>query len=114
MKVCKNPCTECPFTKKSLRGWLADYESPENLHRLIMSEIPFPCHMTQENDLSILEAMRDNEIRCKGALLYMKKACKMPRNKEVFEMIKSFTINDTEDILSVPEFIKHHSISYEK
>lgn len=113
-ETCKKSCTECPFTKTSLAGWLADY-TPQDLHLLVMSERPFPCHMTHKEDmLTWEEAGTKEHPLCMGALKYMKKAAKMPRNNELAEIIRNIPREELENILSVPEFMEHHKAANKK
>ena len=85
MKACKTPCNECPFRKNSLAGWLAEY-TPTHLHQIVMGEQPFPCHLTHEENISFDEAKK--LPLCNGALAYMKKNGKSPRDKELNEFVK--------------------------
>ncbi len=110
LNTCKKPCNDCPFKKTSLGGWLADY-TPQELHMLVMSEKPFPCHMTHEDTISWEQAGTKEHPLCMGALKYMKKAGKLPRNKELADILKSVSREDLEDVLSVPEFFEHHKIA---
>ncbi len=113
MNYCKKPCNDCPFRKDSLAGWLSDYE-PQELHNIVMGEHPFPCHLTHEEDLDWEEAGKKETPLCAEALLYMKKNAKMPRHPEVRQIMNQFTKEDCNNILSVPEFIKHHTIKKHK
>ncbi len=106
--TCKKSCNECPFTKTSLKGWLADYTAQE-LHNIVMNENPFPCHLTHNNNIGWHEAGTEQYPLCMGALKYMKKACKLPRNIELAKIIKAIPYNELDNILSVPEFFKHHN-----
>jgi hypothetical protein len=106
-KSCKVPCKECPFRKDSVAGWLANY-TPQDLHTLVMSEQPFPCHMTHEKDLEFNEA--EEYPLCKGALAYMKKNAKSPRNQELNALVKAVEPEVTENILGFVEFFKHHDV----
>lgn len=108
---CKKPCNECPFRKNSLPGWLSNY-TVEELHSLVMEEVPFPCHITHEEDLQVnwLENKEERKpLLCSGALLYMKKSCKLPRRKDLAELVKSMNRKDCENILSIPDFFSYHS-----
>ena len=111
MNACKVPCNECPFRKDSMRGWLAGY-TPQELHSIVMNEVGFPCHMTHtEEDLEWEDAGTDEHPLCAGALRYMKKGAKRPRNPELLKLVLAVDIKDCEDILSVPEFIQHHTLT---
>lgn len=104
----KFTCSECPFLKKSLAGWLADY-TPSELLIIIMGEKPFPCHMDQQEDVKWEEVGDDENPLCAGALMFMKKNGKIPRNYELAEKVKEINIKDCDIILSSIEFIKHHT-----
>lgn len=111
MEHCKTPCNDCPFRKNSLAGWLGEY-SAQDLHMLVMSERPFPCHMTHaDEDLDWDEAGTKENPLCAGALLFMKKSAKMPRDPELAKILKSFDYSGCDNILSVTEFYKHHTES---
>lgn len=110
MNYCKKPCGECPFSKMSLGGWLADYTATE-LHRIVMNELPFPCHMSHEEDLEWDKVGTSKNPLCAGALMYMKKNAKSPRRQDLAVLVKQININDCDDILSVPEFFEHHALA---
>jgi hypothetical protein len=97
-------CNECPFNKKSIPGFLADY-TPKVIHDIVMSEQHFPCHKTLPavNTLTPQEALEFP--RCKGSIMYMKKGCKLPNDKNLFNDISK---EDLDEILSIPEFFNHH------
>ncbi len=113
MNHCKKPCNECPFRKDSMAGWLAEY-TPEQLHGIVMNELPFPCHMTHEEDLDWSEAGKEDTPLCAGALMYMKKSAKKPRRNDLALLVEQIDRKDCDNILSVPEFFNHHSIVEEK
>ncbi len=108
MNHCKTPCNDCPFRKNSLAGWLADY-TPQQLHTIVMNEMPFPCHLTHEDDLEWEEAGSEENPLCAGALMYMKKNAKSPRRQDLHIIVKDIPLADCDNILSVTEFFKHHS-----
>jgi len=109
MKHCNTPCQECPFLKTSLAGWLSTY-TPEELHRLVMAEVSFPCHMTHEEDIEFNQAGTEYPL-CAGALRYMKKGCKLPRRADLSALMVNITTKECDNILSIPEFFKHHTKS---
>ena len=112
MHYCKTPCKECPFTKTSLAGWLADY-TPQELHNIVMAEKAFPCHMTHEEDLQWEDAGKKETPLCAGALRYMKKAGKLPRRKDLADLVNKVERSELENILSIPEFFEHHKPKFE-
>ncbi len=107
MEACSKPCKECPFREDSLPGWLADY-TPEELHRIVMNEIPFPCHLTHDEDIEWDQAGKEDTPLCAGALRYMKKGAKSPRRQDLAFHVNKLTIGDCDGILSVPDFFTHH------
>lgn len=108
MEHCKAPCKECPFRKDSLRGWLADY-TPQELHNVVMSEVGFPCHMTHEEEIGWDDVK--NYPMCAGALRYMRKCAKSPRNSEMAAIVRAFKPEDLENILGIGEFFDHHDLN---
>lgn len=108
MNTCKKVCNECPFSKSSLRGWLAGYTADE-LHRIVMSEMHFPCHLTHKD--RIPWDMTHKYPRCKGSLIYMKKNCKLPRDKELKRIIDNIPPEERDTILTAPEFFSHHKLT---
>lgn len=107
MKCRKEPCDECPFRKDSIPAYLGPYESPEELHSIVMAELPFTCHMTQTKDLTWDEAK--DSVLCAGAIAYMKKNAKRPRNGELAYLVEEIPKQILDNILYQSEFIKHHS-----
>ena len=109
MNVCKTPCNDCPFRKSSAPGWLGPYQKPEDLHRLVMSENPFPCHLSHQEDVAFEFVGQKGLPYCKGAILYMKKSCKWPRSPDLANAVRSCNPNDLDDILSISQFLSHHA-----
>ncbi len=103
----KEACGECPFKKNSMAGWLAEY-STQDLHTLVMSEQPFPCHMTHQEGVSF-EKAKELPL-CAGALAYMRKNCKSPRDKEHAELVKQVSQETMDNTLGRTDFFEHHKI----
>ena len=109
MRCCKIPCNDCPFRKNSIPGWLSTY-SPQDLHHLIMvSEMPFPCHLSHTEELKFGDAGNSEHPLCAGALMFMKVNGKIPRDPEMAKIVKNIDKKDCKNILSVQEFYKHHT-----
>lgn len=115
MNFCKKLCNECPFSKKSLPGWLASY-SIEDFHAMMNAEVMFPCHMLMtEGDITVeeaQEAVQSGEMKvCRGYMESMIKSAKMPKfNKELIkyrEAVKAEGLS--EESMSMFEFAKHHT-----
>src|SRR6185369_17781581 len=67
----KKPCDECPFRKKSLKGWLGG-ETPQSTLDFVNGEADFACHKTRHKEESAMS-------RCKGFLMFTRKMCKIPK-----------------------------------
>lgn len=100
----KKPCKECPFKKNSLPGWLGG-ETAQSTFDMVSHEVDFACHMTRDKDVEKMS-------RCRGFLLFTIKSCKTPKYnvelKKIIDSMKKVT-NDLTNILSIPEFFKHHN-----
>ncbi len=110
--ACTKPCGECPFTKNSIPGYLGGvYKNGQDLHNIVVnSEKPFSCHVAQgDNDISFEQVGTKEYPFCAGALMYMKKICKMPRDRELNKLVQSVDKSKLDYILSLPELIEHHS-----
>lgn len=112
MNVCKKICNECPFSNKSLNGWLADY-TIEDFISFQRADVAFPCHMITSENMSINEvelAIKRGELKlCRGYVESMIKSCKAPINpllKEVIEEVKKEGLS--ENSMAIWEFKKHH------
>jgi hypothetical protein len=93
----KKACKECPFLKKSAPGWLGSDTTPMEFRTEALSESGYSCHMTLN---------KPKETQCIGALAHAKISCKRFSNKELQDAMKDV---DTENIMTVPEFVKHHT-----
>lgn len=99
-----HPCKECPFKKGSLQGWLGPWPDSGTLHRHIMGEQDFACHMTTGTDDS--DDMPEGARRCAGAIMYATKSCK----KFVDPVLKreQERLAPTDEIMDLFEFREHH------
>lgn len=109
-KVCSKLCGECPFSSKSAKGWLADYEVKDFMN-FMTHEILFPCHMQMgEDDLSpeaVNEKVRNGELTlCRGYVESMRKSCKTPRDEKLAKIVAEIEVS--EQSMSIFEFAKHH------
>lgn len=97
----KKPCNECPFRKNSIKGWLGG-ETAQSTFDMVSHEVDFACHKTRHKEVEEMS-------RCRGFLLFTKKACKLPKyNEELKAIIENLKKPDTSNILSIPEFFQHH------
>ena len=100
-------CNECPFKKDSLRGFLGDYDGPEDFIG-VHNEQPCPCHTrTDYMDPEWLNKLAAGELKlCKGQQIFLANQAKRPRGWSIRQTIE----RNTEDYFTFPhEFIKHHT-----
>ena len=65
------PCKECPFRKKSLKGYLGPHDDAKEIVALLTVGLKFPCHM----EVNSIAAKRhagnhadEEAVHCIGAL----------------------------------------------
>lgn len=110
----KNPCTECPFRKLSLAGWLGESSGEPESFLAPMEHHIMPCHMKvkwdeEENRRLIVEGEANP---CIGALQFCQNSMKYPRGarspgpyKDLYDQAKP-----NEDVFKWQiDFVKHHS-----
>lgn len=102
----KKPCGECPFRKKSLRGWLGNWESPEEILSQAHSEAGLPCHTSYNSDGLHPELEEKEPHICVGALQNCNMSFKIFVNPKLREIAKS--VGKSDEILNSREFIQHH------
>lgn len=108
-------CNECPFSKNSAKGWLADY-TPEDVTDFVNNEGLFPCHkMVKGDDLDqeeVKDAIESGEMKlCRGFVESIIKSAKSPKyNKMLIDAIKVVRSEGlSQDSMPTWEFKKHHS-----
>ncbi len=75
----KAPCSDCPFRKKSLPGWLGPWQ-PWDLLRSVDADVPFPCHQTIAEDHEERGQSLDQMQSCAGAALFLANRYKLSRD----------------------------------
>jgi hypothetical protein len=86
----KKPCSDCPWTRTALNGWLGG-ATPEQWIREAHSDIHVECHTIKNQ-------------QCAGIAIYRRNVCKRV-DPPLLTLEK-----DTESVFSNPiEFIEHHS-----
>ena len=112
--VCIKICNDCPFSNKSIRGWLADY-SVNDIVDFQSNEAFFPCHkMMTENNLSqedVRSAIMDGKMKlCRGYVESIIKSAKSPKFnsilKEAITIVKAQGLS--KESMAIWDFIKHH------
>ena len=88
------PCSECPFRRDSLQGWLG-----EGTATLIIGDALFTCHKTQD----------PNRRQCAGHMLLLKEINQYYRLAKFLGKPLNLTGGDL--VFTTPqEFIHHHSL----
>lgn len=115
MKVCTKICNECPFSNKSLPGWLADY-TVEDIKNYQRHDALFPCHLMIKGDQftqeEVSKAIEAGEMKlCRGYIESIIKSAKMPKKGtalyEAYEVVKKQGLS--ENSISMWDFEKHHT-----
>lgn len=117
VRLCnKKTCGDCPFSNKSMRGFLADY-TIEDFKNFKQAEINFPCHKhMNDGGMSALEAhsrVASGEMPlCRGYVESFIKSGAMPKKNttlmEAIEVAKLDRLN--ENTMSMIEFIEFHDL----
>jgi hypothetical protein len=107
----KKPCDECPFRRKSLRGWLGPWNVEELLFAL--GRQVFPCHKTIRSDDTPVEEMTS----CAGAAIFLNNKVEWSRhpiNQRHQELVKDVPVEVRESVFANgDEFRAHHAESLE-
>lgn len=82
-KPLSKPCAECPFRKKSMKGYTGPYDSAAEIASFPLSDRHYPCH-ARVNQL-IDSGMTDDDALaqaspCAGACSMMCNSCKLSRD----------------------------------
>ena len=116
VNLCPKICGECPFSNRSMKGFLADYEI-EDFYKFMSSEVAFPCHMRMgEEDVDAQEAegkISNGEMTiCRGYVESLIKSGKSPKHSEILKkaikQVKEDGLSDK--TMSIFDFQKHHTI----
>lgn len=114
INVCSKLCGECPFSKNSTSGWLADY-SVDDIKNFMDNEGLFPCHkMVQGEDLTqeeVKDAINNGEMKlCRGFIESMIKTCKSPKHNKILIEARALVKEQgvSEDSMSIWDFRKYH------
>jgi|SRR5208337_961993 len=84
------PCTDCPFARTALPGWLGPYKR-EIWVQLLHGDERIDCHAIKGP-------------QCVGAAIYRANVCKLPRDKSLLLLNPNRTL-----VFAGPgEFLRHH------
>lgn len=85
------PCSDCPFSRKALRGWLAS-DTPAEWMRMAHGETRHECHTLLPQ-------------QCAGAAIYRANVVKRPRDRTLLQLPA-----DRAKVFASPaEFLAHHN-----
>lgn len=109
----KEACSECPFKRESLPGWLGSAESArEFLIPHWDMERPLTCHMEVDWDADEKRQVKMQNkagCLCRGLLAMMKNVAKRPRDR-ILAAARDNVPADRETFFSHPgEFFEHHN-----
>jgi len=111
MKVCNKLCEGCPYSSKSVRGFLADYTLAD-FQDVMSSESLFPCHKTIAKTMPVSDANKlvvaGTSKLCRGYIESMIKSCKVPRSPELNDIVQGVKSDMSEDSMSMMDFMWHH------
>lgn len=100
------PCSDCPFRRASMPGWLGA-GSPESFLDCLQRDEPLPCHQTIDYDdprwLEKWNAQQGGSM-CGGALIFLANKLQHPRTRG-FPTLPSDRVTVFSDSL---EFVRHH------
>ena len=104
------PCSDCPFARGSLRGWLGPWKVDSLLWAL--GREPFPCHKTITSDGETLES--PTLVACAGAAIFLNNKFEISRNPMTAEyqnMLRSVSPEVKATVFTrADEFREHHDI----
>lgn len=86
----KAPCSDCPFRRDALRGWLGG-STPEEFIAMAHSDTAYPCH-------AFLGP------QCAGLAIYRANVAKLPRSPHV----QRLNADRVAVFASIKEFLAHH------
>lgn len=92
----RKPCTDCPFARAALAGWLGD-GTPEEWVESAHGETRIVCHVY-------------SDVQCAGAAIYRANVCKAPRDRTLLELPPDRSIV----FGSSSEFLAHHKATPER
>jgi len=120
LKVCSKLCGECPFSNKSIRGWLTDY-TIEDIKTFQRNDGLFPCHKMVEGDglsqAEVSKAIEAGEMKmCRGYVESIVKSAKLPqKGSALYEAYLTVKAEGTsEKSMTIWDFEKHHTVFQEK
>ncbi len=85
------PCSDCPWSREALNGWLGDNTADEWV-QMAHGETPIECHVHPN-------------VQCAGAAIYRANVCKLSRDPSILRLPA-----DREAVFArSAEFLEHHA-----
>lgn len=92
----KTPCSECPWRKKSVKGYLGG-NTVEAYALPVRHGVPVPCHMSGGAKTTM----------CAGSAIVMQNSCTVPRDDHQAKQIDK--VRKSRDVFQfVTEFERYH------
>lgn len=86
------PCSDCPFRRDSLPGWLGGVLLAQDFVKMAHSEVKYPCHVIVNQ-------------QCAGMAQYRRNVVKQCRDPSILRLPDK----DTTTVFAHPdEFLEHH------
>lgn len=103
----RHPCSECPFRRTSLRGWLGSRDvTPVDYVLTALSDHDIGCHLSPGYPTGDLAMIRS----CAGLAIFRRNVCKQPRGGTARNAV-AIVQPDCTTVFKLPqEFIDHHTI----
>lgn len=102
------PCSECPWRRSSIRGWLGA-STPREFLATTMAEHRMPCHKTIDYERPDWKVAAAAAPLCVGSLVFLANICKIPRDPDL-AAARMMVAADREEVFSSPsQFLDHHS-----
>lgn len=103
------PCSECPWVRTSMRGWLGP-ATAEQWCEIAHSDLPIACHQTIRETDDDGHGDWSQMKQCMGAAIFRENVGKLPRDHRILVA----DAPDTELVFAWDnEFIEHHEPNWE-
>lgn len=103
----KRPCSECPFRKIHMPGWLGPWKA-QDIVNFVHRDGGLACHRTVRKDGKDTEGVQ----ACAGAAIHMNKSVKCSKHKDMRELqdkMETAPADVIDGIIKWPhDFIAHH------
>lgn len=114
LRICRKICSECPFKKNSLQGWLGNHTT-DSISEQINLELPFSCHMVREDNEEVnnIKLLNGEHVVCRGfiatATVSVKRFGAHPVYGEQMKKLQDeITVEDKEQVMNKWDFKKYH------